>query len=177
MAGTRAASRYAKAIFEIATSKDQADLVSADMQLIAKTIDSNEELRALILNPVVSVDEKYNALLAIFSQTNTITKNLFRLLNDNKRFGIIENIANQYAHFYQEANNIQVARVTTAFPITPKVEKQVMAKIATFNTKKIVIENIVDPAILGGFILRIGDQQFNASVVSSLRKLSRELSN
>jgi F-type H+-transporting ATPase subunit delta len=52
-----------------------------------------------------------------------------------------------------------------------------LAKIATFSDKKITIENIVDPSIIGGFVLRIGDKQYNASVANRLQELKRELSN
>lgn len=177
MTGTRAASRYAKAIFEIASSKGQSEVVGKDMASIAQLIQTNTELKDFILNPTVSVEAKNTALNKIFGDTNDITKSLFRLLFENKRFEILEQISNSYSSLYQEVNNIQTAYVTTAFDITPEVEKQVLAKIATFSNKKIVIKNIVDPSILGGFVLRIGDQQFNASVSSNLRKLSRELSN
>ena len=57
------------------------------------------------------------------------------------------------------------------------LEAQVLSKILTFSNKKVNIENIVDPAIIGGFILRIGDQQYNASIANRLQVLKRELSN
>jgi F-type H+-transporting ATPase subunit delta len=59
----------------------------------------------------------------------------------------------------------------------PALEAKVLAKIATFSNKKITIQNIVDPSIIGGFILRIGDNQYNASVANRLQTLKRELSN
>jgi F-type H+-transporting ATPase subunit delta len=77
-----------------------------------------------------------------------------------------------------DANNgVQSATVTTAIAITPELEQQVLAKIATFSNKKITIENTVDPSIIGGFILRIGDMQYNASVANKLQELKREFSN
>jgi F-type H+-transporting ATPase subunit delta len=78
---------------------------------------------------------------------------------------------------FDEVKGIEIAIVTTAFPITPDLETKVMAKIATFSNKKITIQNIVDPSIIGGFILRIGDKQYNASVSNRLRELKREFSN
>ena len=177
MTGTIAASRYAKAIFEIASSKGQAEIVGKDMLSIAELIQSNAELKEFILNPTVSVEAKNGALLKIFVGANDITKSLFRLLFENKRFEILEQISNGYNNIFQEANNIQTAYVTTAFEITPEVEKQVLAKIATLSDKKITIENNVDPTIIGGFILRIGDKQYNASVANRLQVLKREFSN
>jgi F-type H+-transporting ATPase subunit delta len=99
------------------------------------------------------------------------------LLFENKRFEILEAIAIQYNKLFDESNGIEVAKVTTAFPITAELETKVLAKIAEFSNKKITIQNIIDPTIIGGFILRVGDQQYNASVASKLSELKREFSN
>jgi F-type H+-transporting ATPase subunit delta len=74
-------------------------------------------------------------------------------------------------------NGVEVAKVTTAFPMDAALEAKVLAKIATFSDKKVTIENTVDASIIGGFILRIGDKQYNASVANRLHVLKRELSN
>jgi F-type H+-transporting ATPase subunit delta len=70
-----------------------------------------------------------------------------------------------------------VAIVTTAFPITADLEAQILAKAATISTKKLTIQNTIDPSIIGGFILRIGDKQYNASVSNRLQELKREFAN
>jgi len=72
---------------------------------------------------------------------------------------------------------METAVVTTAVPMTPELEKLVLAKVATFSSKTITLENKVDPAIIGGFVLRIGDKQYNASVTNRLQQLKREFSN
>ena len=177
MASTRAAIRYAKAILEIADSKGVAGNVASDMTLIASTIDSNSELNSFIQSPTIRVEQKEGALLEVFANVNGVTKSLFHLLLENKRFEILEAIALEYNKLYDILNGVQVAKVTTAVPMDAALEAKVLAKIATFSNKKITIQNIVDPFIIGGFILRIGDEQYNASVADSLKVLKRELSN
>jgi F-type H+-transporting ATPase subunit delta len=118
-----------------------------------------------------------NALSEVFVAVQSETKSLFRLLHDNKRFEILAQVASQYNTLFDQMNNVEVAKVTTAFPITADLESKVLAKIATISNKKITIENIVDPKIIGGFILRIGDKQYNASVANGLQELKREFSN
>lgn len=177
MSGNRAAVRYAKAILDIATSKSTALEVNNDMALIAKTIQDNVELATFIANPTLKSEVKNSALLEVFKETGAVTKSLFQLLLANKRFGILQNIATQYNKLYDEANGIELATVTTAVAITPELEAKVLAKIAEFTTKKVSIKNNVDPSIIGGFVLRIGDKQYNASVASRLQVLKRELSN
>lgn len=177
MSGTRAAIRYAKAILDLANSKGIALEVSKDMTLIADTIKENKELKDFIENPTLRNEVKNNALLEVFASVNAVSKGLFQLLFENKRFEILELIALEYNRLFDDANGVEVAKVTTASAITPEIEAKVLAKIKEFSDKKVSIENIVDPAIIGGFILRIGDKQFNASVANRLQVLKRELSN
>lgn len=176
MASTRAAIRYAQAILDLANSKGVAEAVSNDMKSIASTIGSNIELSTFIQSPT-KVEVKESALLEVFANVNGVTKGLFHLLFENKRFEILEAIALEYNKLFDESNGVEVAKVTTAIPMDAALEAKVLAKIATLSDKKITIENIVDPSIIGGFILRIGDQQYNASVANRLQVLKRELSN
>ncbi len=177
MSGTRAAIRYAKAILDISDSKNIASEVSVDMALITSTINSNSELSNFILNPTINVEQKELALLEIFGDVNLVSKNLFRLLKENKRFEILDNVAIEYNKLYDSMNGVEVAHVTTAVPIDAALEAQVSQKIATFSSKKITIQNTIDPSIIGGFILRIGDKQYNGSVANRLQVLKRELNN
>lgn len=177
MASTRAAIRYAKAILDLANSKGVAEAVNNDMKSIASAIETNTELSTFIQNPTTKVEVKESALLEVFADVNGVTKGLFHLLFENKRFEILEAIALEYKNLFDESNGVEVAKVTTAIPMDAALEAKVLAKVATLSDKKITIENIVDPSIIGGFILRIGDQQYNASVANRLQVLKRELSN
>ena len=177
MSSTRAAIRYAKAILEIASSKNAANDVSNDMFLISSTIKENVELDTFIQNPTIKVEVKENALLEVFANTNGVTKSLFHLLFENKRFEILGAVASEYTKLFAEMNGVEVAKVTTAIPMDADLEAKVKAKIATFSDKKVTIENTVDASIIGGFILRIGDKQYNASVANRLQVLKRELNN
>ena len=177
MANTRAAIRYATAILDLSDSKGVAEVVNNDMKLIASTINGNLELSTFIQNPTIKVEAKETALLEVFANANGVTKGLLHLLFENKRFEILEVIALEYSKLFDIMNNVEVAKVTTAVAMNAALEAKVLAKIALISDKKITIENTVDPAIIGGFILRIGDKQYNASVANRLQVLKRELSN
>ena len=174
---SRAAIRYAKAILEISLSNGNAVKVNEDMLSIVTSIAGSAELIDFLSSPIISSEVKMNALSEVFVTVQSETKSLFRLLHDNKRFEILAQVASQYNMLFDQMNNVEVAKVTTAFPITADLESKVLAKIATISDKKITIENIVDPKIIGGFILRIGDKQYNASVANGLQELKREFSN
>jgi len=174
---SRAAIRYAKAILEIAVTSGKSSQVNDDMKSIIAAVDSSAELKEFLASPIVASDVKMKALSEVFSTVQAETQSLFRLLQENKRFEILEAIASQYNTQFDELNGVEVAKVTTAFPITADLEAKILAKAATISTKKITIQNTVDSSIIGGFILRIGDKQYNASVSNRLQELKREFSN
>jgi F-type H+-transporting ATPase subunit delta len=126
---------------------------------------------------LIKTDTKKNVVLEVFASVNPVTQSLFHLLLENKRFEILAAIAVEYNNLFDVMNGVEVAKVTTAFPMDAALEAKVLAKIATFSDKKVTIENTVDASIIGGFILRIGDKQYNASVANRLHVLKRELSN
>ena len=174
---SRAAIRYAKAMLEFASDANKAEVVNQDMASISETIKNNKELKDFLYNPTIKQEIKQAALLEVFETIQPESKRLFQLLLDNKRFEILQPIASQYNTLYGQSQGLETAIVTTAFAITPELEQSVKAKIATFSSKTITIENQIDPTIIGGFILRIGDMQYNASVANKLQELKREFSN
>ena len=174
---SRAAIRYAKAILETALSSGKANQVNDDMKSIINAVNSSTDLKDFLASPIITSEVKMNVLSEIFGSVQADTKSLFRLLQENKRFEILEAIATQFNAQFDEMNGVEVAKVTTAFPITADLEAKILAKATSISTKKITIQNTVDPSIIGGFILRIGDKQYNASVSNRLQELKREFSN
>lgn len=174
---SRAAIRYAKAILDIASLSGNANSVNEDMKSVVAAVAESAELKEFLSNPTVKGEVKVSALSEVFASVQKETKSLFRLLLENKRFEILPAVASQYNLLFDQMNGVEVAKVTTAFPITPELEAKVLAKIKEFSNKSITIVNIVDESIIGGFILRIGDMQFNASVANRLQTLKRELLN
>ena len=174
---SRAAIRYAKAILETAVSTGKANQVNDDMKSIIAAVNSSPDLKDFLASPIITSEVKMNVLSEVFGSVQADTKSLFRLLQENKRFQILEAIATQFNAQFDEMNGVEVAKVTTAFPITADLEAKILAKATSISTKKITIQNTVDPSIIGGFILRIGDKQYNASVSNRLQELKREFSN
>ena len=174
---SRAAIRYAKAILETAVSSGNATNVNNDMKTIVDTVSGNQELSNFLASPIIASDLKMNALSEVFASVESESKSLFRLLQENKRFEILLPIAEQFNAQFDEMNGVQIAKVTTAFPMDSALEALVLAKVASISDKKITLQNTVDPSIIGGFILKIGDKQYNASVANRLQELRREFLN
>ena len=150
MKNARAAIRYAKALLNLAKDSKEETAVNDDMLFITTTISENEEFEVMLNSPIVKSSDKINVLNALFKEkVNTITLGLFHLLKDNKRIAMLASIAKQYAIIYDFEKHLQVAKVTTAIPLTSEIEKQILAKIVTLTGEKASLENEVNPAILG----------------------------
>ncbi|WP_412987528.1 ATP synthase F1 subunit delta [Pontimicrobium sp. IMCC45349] len=174
MAGTRAAIRYAKAVLSLAADQKAADAVNNDMMLIANTVEQSEELSQMLKSSVIKSEDKKQVLGKLFPNLNTISSGLFDVLVTNKRIDILGDIASKYSVLFDELNGKETATVTTAVPMTSDLELKVLAKVKELTSKTVVLENVVDKDIIGGFILRVGDKQYNASISDKLNKLKRE---
>jgi len=171
----KAAIRYAKAILSLAIDKNNADEVNENMQLIANTIDEAKDLQIVLNSPVIKVDVKEKTLLSIFgSSINNVTKGLIHLLIENKRLEVLGEIAKQYTIIYDFHKGTQAAIVTSAVPLTDSLKEKILTKVKNIVGKKVSIENIIDPSLIGGFILRVGDKQFDASISGEMNDLRRQ---
>ncbi|PCI35682.1 MAG: ATP synthase F1 subunit delta [Flavobacteriaceae bacterium] len=175
MSETRAAIRYAKAMLSFAQDKQNEDAVFDDMSLVIATVDQTVELKQLLSSPVVKSDVKQNILTKIFGESTTeVTASLIQLLIKNKRLPILQEVAKQYIVLFDRLKGKEVAIVTTAIPLTDALNTQVLAKVKEITGKEAMIKNTIDPTIIGGFILRIGDVQYDASIANKLSALKQE---
>ena len=171
---SRAAIRYAKAVLELAKDQKSADAVNEDMKLMAKTIAESKDLSDMLQSPVVRSSIKKSVLLEVFKKSNKITGSLIDTLISNKRLSILGEVASKYNLLYDQLKGTEVAKVTTAVPLTDELKKKVLAKVKELTGKDVEVKNIIDESILGGFVLRVGDIQYNASIANKLNKLKRE---
>lgn len=175
MARTRAAIRYAKALLSLALDNKKAGDVNTDMLHIADTLKSNPDLQNVVLSPVVNTQDKKAILEQVFKNADSITTQLFNVLQVNNRIQILGNIAGSYSNLYEEHIGVEKVTVTTAVALTPELEAKVLKKVKELTPKQVVIENVIDESLIGGFVLRVGDVEYNASVSNQLNKLKRQL--
>jgi F-type H+-transporting ATPase subunit delta len=174
MAGTRAAIRYAKAVLSLAIDNNKAKEVHSDMVLISSFIAESESLNNALNSPVVNLSDKAAVLNSLFPSVSSEIKSLLSTLVKNKRVNILDQVATQYGVLYDQVSNKKKAFVTTATPMTPELESKVVNKLKTLTTKDVTLHKSVDEKILGGFVLRLGDKQYDASVSNQLNTLKNK---
>ena len=172
MIGTRAALRYAKATLNLAKEKSLSKEVNDDMILIRDTIAENNDLEVMLKSPIVKSEVKRKVLEGIFKKkVNGITMGLINLLIENKRLNLLPLVAKEYIVIYDFMKGIEVAHVTTAVPLTKELEKAILERVNESSDNQVSLVNVVDPSIIGGFVLRLGDKEYDSSVAYRLNDL------
>lgn len=174
---TRAAIRYAKAVLDQANHAKISEVVFGDMKSIQETLAGSKELRVVLQSPVVKAEDKKQALIQIFEKNSDVTKGLIQILSSNKRINLLGGVAGAYVDLYNNSKGVKVATVITAVAITPEIQATVLSKVKQMTgSENVTIHNTIDDSIIGGFILRVGDLQYNASIANQLGNLKREFS-
>ncbi len=175
MSEHRAAYRYAKALMDLAIEQNNVSAVEKDMRLVLDTIEQNESLTDVLRSPVLTGSDKNSALKALFKDSQPLTSELFNLLASNKRIGILKEVAQQYIALYDQMQGQEIATVVTAVPLNKDLEAKILKKLEEISGKEVTLENEIDADLIGGFILKVGDLEYNASVSGKLEKLERKL--
>jgi len=174
---SRAAIRYAKAMYDIASEENFIKEVYKDMNLIKELYGDSLDFKSLLSNSQINYQDKKKAILSLLENNNTITEKLIDLLIHNKRVPIIGDIAISFIQLYNKHNDIKEATVITASPINDDLKSIILSKINLNSETAARVGNIIDSSIIGGFIIRFDGKEYNASVKQNLNNLKKELTN
>ncbi|HLN20848.1 MAG TPA: ATP synthase F1 subunit delta [Bacteroidales bacterium] len=167
--------RYSKALFRTALEKDIIDKVMADMAFILE-INKAPETREFLENPVIVPSKKATVLNKLLKgSVQDVTLSLVDLLVKNGRESFLPAIARAFVHETRVHRGITETVLTTAVPVDENVRKDITKLVAdTFKTR-VELKEVIDPSIIGGFILRVDDNYIDASIKNKLRKVKKEL--
>ncbi len=174
MAGKRAAQRYAKALLSLASEQNQLDAIDADIRLIDQTVVDSKDLRVMLKSPIIKSELKQACLHQIFKGVNPLVTNLFEVLLQNKRINLLPDVVKAFIGLVDKLNNVTTAKVTTAVPLDADMEAKIRQKIKEITGDEATLVKHIDENILGGFVLRIDDLQYDASISGKLTSLQQK---
>lgn len=174
---SRAAIRYAKAVLDLALERKATAEVEDDMRHVSATIADHKDLQNILGSPVIPNASKKEVLYAIFEGVHQITEGLLNILVDNKRISILNEVAFKYIILNEERKGEGVAYVTTALPLTDDLEKLILKRVKELTGNEMNIVNRIDEKIIGGFVLRVGDLQYDASISNKLNRIKTAFTN
>ncbi len=178
MSEYRVAARYAKSILDLSIEQKSLDAVLSDMQTFANIVSNSGDMRNLLASPIVPGDKKFAVLKHLFeNQFQPLTIKFFDIIIRKKREVFLGAIAKGFVEQYNELNNIANASVKSAVALSEAVINEIKGHIESQTGKKINISATVDPNLIGGVVVQVGDKLFDASVAGKLGKLKQELLN
>jgi len=171
MKSTKASSRYAQSLLDLAKEQGMMEQVKADMDLLSKTIAASHELGLLLQSPIVKTDAKQKALQKIFkSSVSDLSMHFIDLIAAKGREAMMENIARVYIELYKQYKGIVTAEVINVTALT-EAQREALKKSLTASGKTIELKEKIDPAILGGVQVNVGDRRIDASIRRKLNEL------
>ena len=160
-------SRYAKALFSLAKDKEQESRVYDDMKMLADSFSMEPELRGALSNPIVSVPEKVKLLTAAGGiEVCELYTRFINLVLAHKRETLLPFIAYIYIHLYRKEKKITRVRFDTAVAVDDAVKSHLKETVCTIE-----FSGHVEPELIGGFRLRIGNYRIDASYATQLRDI------
>ncbi len=167
--------RYSRALFQSALESKILDKVNHDMILIAE-ICKEPEIKEFLNSPIIVPSKKMDIFHKILDgKAENITLALIDLAVKNGRESFLPAIARVFIHETMKYKGITKSVLTTAYKVDDKVRKQISVLISDSFGTKAELEEVLDPEIIGGFILRVDDNYIDASVRSKLNKIKKEL--
>lgn len=174
---SQVASRYAEALFDLAEEENQTSEIYSELVEIKDIINSNRNLYDILRSPFISKEEKRNVVSSLFmGKILTNNMNFLRVLIDNDRTTEISSIVLSYKMLLNKKNNIAEGEVITAIPLNNEQILELEEKLSAKYNKKIKLTNKIDENILGGVLIKLGNEEIDGTVKSRLIDLKETLS-
>ena len=169
------ATRYAKSLIDLAQEQKTLEPVKADMELFVQTLKASTELQAVLRNPIIPHIKKKNILHAIFDgKVSKVTLLFFDIMVNKSRGEILYPAAVEFVNQYNVIKNIVNATVVSASPLSAANLKTITDQVKAITGGEVVIHASVNPDLIGGFVLTIGDRQIDTSVATDLKIIKKE---
>ena len=171
------ANRYAEALFHIGEEEKLTDMLYQELSEIVNLIKVNQDLFSILKSPVISKKEKISLIDNIFEdKININIKNFLKILIEQDRISFISDISDSYKELLNEKNNILEGFVISAIPMKKEEIKELEEKLSEKYNKNVTLENKVDKSILGGVLVRLGNEEIDGTVKTRLDKMKEQLS-
>ena len=177
MSEIKVASRYAKSLIDLGLEKSALEVIKADMETFAATVKASSELKSVLANPIISLAKKSELLKALFAgKVSDTTAKFFDMMIEKNRSELLYATANEFQTQYHALKNIVTAKVVSAVPLTDALKSEIEAKVKAVTGGEVILSTKVDEKLIGGFVLTVGDRQFDASIATKLNRLKKDFS-
>lgn len=169
------ARRYAEAAYDVALDDGDVEGWIAELKGVADRLQGDNEIRGYFRDPNAPLDEKLRALQMLFPNVRPHVLNLLRELVSRQRFHLVPHVLSELSRLEREARGIAEAEVTVARQVSDDERQSIARELAAGFGRQVQVHVAVDPSLLGGIVVRMGDKVYDASVATRLQRLRQEL--
>jgi len=167
---------YASALFELVVEEQMIDQILAEYEFVSNSFDEFPELLDIIMSPQVSTDDKKKIVVDTFGgQISELLINFLKLLIDKKRSNIMHDAYGEFEKLYKAHMGLVVAKVESVIPLEANEIKDLEAKLNKVTGKTVTVNNVINPDIMGGLVVKVGDKVIDGSIKRKLENLKHEL--
>ena len=167
--------RYAKALMMVGNSNQCLDALKADMELLGASISENAMFRNVLDNPVIKPPQKRSVMAELLEKrVHPMTLNFINTIIRNRREPLLADVARDFIDLYEKAKGIKRAHIISATGMNDRSKQQMLQQLKTLFEADIQMTDEANPDLIGGFILRVGDHQYDASLSSGLERMRKK---
>lgn len=175
MLTSKVAKRYAQGLLDFTQETGNTASVFAEMKDVVKIINDSKELKNFFASPIIDAKKKTNAASQIFAKFSTVSQNLIALVIKQGRESHLQDIAQDFINKVEDLQGVQRVTLTVASELSQSnMEAIVKSSSLVDQSKNYDLKTIVNPEIIGGYILRVGDHQVDTSVRTQLGQVKKE---
>jgi ATP synthase F1 delta subunit len=166
---------YSRALFEVAREEGKLDEIREQLGEFADAVDANRDLAVFFFSPYFSTKEKQEALSRALVDADEAFANFLALLIENHRMPVIFRVRQQYERLWEEENRTLPVEITSAIELDPATTESLGKTIGERAGRKVKLASRVDPDIIGGIVVRVGNSILDASIRTRLEQLRRHV--
>jgi len=175
MKGSKIAGRYATALLELSIEQNKVDQVLADMKYLLEVNNETRDFQLLLDSPIVKGDKKIAIFEELFGQFEEVSTSFVKLITNNGRESYLPTIAEAFDAQVKEHRGIVPITIISAVPLANSTKDIILEKVEKGVNGKLEVTELIDSSLIGGFIVRMGDKQIDASVASQFNDLKQRL--
>lgn len=171
------ADRYAQALFEVGEETQTTNELYQELSELVVILNENKDLYNFLKSPLIGREDKKNVMKNIFeNQLSDNMNNFLKIVIDKDRMSAIENIKESYKNLLNDKNNILEGTVVTAVSLNEQEIKDLEKNLSIKYNKNVTLNNVVDETILGGVLVKLGNEEIDGTVKTRLAKIKNQLS-
>ena len=166
---------YARSLFEVAKEHETLDRVRTELGEFANALEANRELAVFFFSPYFSTEEKKGALDRAIGDVDETTRNFLELLVEKHRMPAVFRVRRTLDALWEQENKLLPVEITSAIALDPAVVARLQEEIGRQTGRRVDLKETIDPDVLGGLVLRVGNQILDASIRTRLDGLRKQV--